>query len=161
MTMSEGEIVRDFRTAKKKREQISILAELNQCSRDKIREILLRNGISEAELPSKQGRRRAEETEVFSQQIKKNHAKTEEFRSGKLEPEEPAGTKTTEEILQMEETAEPESVHVVAPEVRHEVPESVKTVCRDRIWGIAQEIGVLERERMELQKFLEEAEGVN
>ena len=154
MTMSESEIVRDFRAAKKKREQIGILADMNQCSRDKIREILLRNGISEAELPLKPGKRRAAETEVFSQQVKKNHAKPDEFRSGKPVPVEEVGTKTTEEILPMEEAAEPEGVNVVVPEVRHEVPEAVKKACRDRIWGIVQEVAELEREKRELQAFL-------
>lgn len=66
MTMSENEIVRDYRTAKKKREQIGILADLNGCSREQIREILLRNGITEAELPAKPGRRpTAEENGIF------------------------------------------------------------------------------------------------
>lgn len=163
MTMSEGEIVRDFRAAKKKREQISILAELNQCSRDKIREILLWNGISEAELPLKPGKRRAAETEVFSQQIKKSHAKPNDFRSGKPEPaveqieepKEPVVPKNVEEMLSMEETSEPEVVD--APEVRHGVPESVKKACRDRIWGIIQEVAELEREKRELQGFLGES----
>lgn len=169
MQMNENEIVRDFKEAKEKRKQISILADMNQCSREQIREILLRNGICEAELPAKPGRRRAAETEVFHQQVKKNHAKPEEFRSGKQEPaeeqtkepEETVVPKTVEEMLSMEETSEPEEVHVAATEVRHEVPESVKKACRDRIWGIAQEIGLLERERRELQKFLGEAEEMN
>lgn len=159
MTMNENEIVRDFKGAKKKREQIGILAELNGCSREMIREILLRNGISEAELPAKPGRRRAAETEVFHQQVKKNHAKPEEFRPAKpepvAEPVEDAVPKIIEE-LPMEEMAEPESVHVEATEVRHEVPEAVKKACRDRIWGIVQEVAELEREKRELQTFLED-----
>ena len=170
MQMSDFEIVFDFKAAKKKREQIGILAELNQCSRDKIREILLRNGISEAELPAKPGRRRAAETEVFHQQVKKNHAKTEEFRPAKQEPvaeeevvpEEKVTMENMEELLPwpdpvVEETSEPEAVHVAATEVRHEVPESVKKACRDRIWGIIQEVAELEREKRELQGFLGES----
>lgn len=163
--MTENEIVRDFRTAKKKREQIGILADLNACSREQIREILLRNGISEAELPSKPGRRRAEETEVFQQQIKKNHAKPDGFRSRKpvpaAEPKEEKVPEIEEEILPMEEMAEPEAVHVEVSEVQHKVPESVKKACRDRIWGIGQEVAELERERRELQKFLGDVEGVS
>ena len=165
MMMSESEIVRDFKGAKKKREQMGILAELNGCSREMIREILLQNGISEAELPSKPGRRRAAETEVFSQQIKKSHAKPEAFRSGKPEPvvepkeeavpaaekEEEVVVENTEEFLSMEEM--PETVHVVVPEV----PEAVKKACRDRIWGIIQEVAELEREKRELQGFLGES----
>lgn len=145
MTMSENEIVRDFRAAKKKREQIGILAELNQCSREQIREILLRNGINEAELPKKPGRSRTTEPEVFQQQIKKNHAKAEEFRSGKAEPEpEP------EEMIPM--LLEPEEEKPKGTPI----PELVKQACRDKIWSIVQEIAELEREKRELQKFLGE-----
>jgi len=159
MQMSDFEIVFDFKAAKKKREQIGILAELNQCSREQIREILLRNGISEAELPGKPGRRRAAETEVFHQQVKKNHAKPEEFRPAKQEP---VPMEETPEYPSPEPAAEKEEAeHIVVPEVRHEVPETVRQLCRDRIWGIAQEIGLLERERRELQKFLGEAEEMN
>lgn len=163
MEMTESEIVKSFRKADNKRAQIKILSELNACSKEMIAEVLLRNGIKESELPKKPGKKRAAETEVFSQQIKKSHAKPDEFRSGKPVPEqvkeqvETVALKTTEEILLMEETAEPEAVHVEAPEVRHEVPESVKKACRDRIWGIIQEVAELEREKRELQGFLGES----
>lgn len=44
MQMTESEIVRSYRRADKKREQIKILAELNLCDKKTIREILRRNG---------------------------------------------------------------------------------------------------------------------
>ena len=66
MLMSDFEIVRDYKAAAKKGKQIGILADMNGCSREKIREVLRRNGISEAELPGKPGRKpTAEETEIF------------------------------------------------------------------------------------------------
>ena len=40
MIMDAGEIVREYRAAKTKQKQIGILAELNQCSKAKITEIL-------------------------------------------------------------------------------------------------------------------------
>jgi len=45
MQMSEGEIVRAYKQAAKKQEQIRILSELNLCDKETIREILLKNGI--------------------------------------------------------------------------------------------------------------------
>lgn len=48
LPMSAGEIVRSYKQAAKPEEQISILAELNACSVDEIREILLQLGV---ELP--------------------------------------------------------------------------------------------------------------
>ena len=44
MQMTEGEIVREYRTAKNRTKQISILADLNECSKKTIREILERKG---------------------------------------------------------------------------------------------------------------------
>lgn len=45
MTMTEGEIVRDFKAAKSKAKQIDILAQLNCCSVQTIRDILENNGV--------------------------------------------------------------------------------------------------------------------
>ena len=45
MWMTPGEICREYRQAKKKAAQIGILADLNSCSKDEIREVLQRNGI--------------------------------------------------------------------------------------------------------------------
>ncbi len=44
MQMTETEIVKSYRRAEKKREQIKILSELNLCDKKTIREILRRNG---------------------------------------------------------------------------------------------------------------------
>ena len=44
--MTEEEIVRNFKQAKNKREQIKILADLNCTSRDEIEETLKKNGVS-------------------------------------------------------------------------------------------------------------------
>ena len=161
MTMNENEIVRSFKEAKKKREQIGILAELNSCSRDKIRDILIRNGISEAELPAKKGRRSAAETEEIQQQLKKNRTKVDELHSEKREPaaEKEDLTGTTEEVLPLEETSKN------VKEISCEVPESVKEICRHRIWVIGvrvdelrQTIEMIEKEKRELQGFLDAIE---
>lgn len=45
MQMTDAEICRSYREAKDKRSQVGVLAELNVCSKDLIREILSRNGI--------------------------------------------------------------------------------------------------------------------
>lgn len=79
MLMSDFEIVRDFKSAAKKGKQIGILADMNGCSREKIREVLLRNGISEAELPGKPGRKATEEEKEI-------------FRPAKTTKQKPGGT---------------------------------------------------------------------
>lgn len=163
MLMSDFEIVRDFKSAAKKGKQIGILADMNGCSREKIREVLLRNGISEAELPGKPGRKATEEEkEIF------RPAKTTKKKPGGEVPRVVGGTpvsQTKEPILAAEPkkdipAAVPEAVHVV-PETRQEVPETVKQLCRDRIWSIIQRVKELhqtieeiEKEKKELQEFL-------
>lgn len=59
LKMTPEEIRRSFNEAAKKGEQITILAELNLCSKDEIKEVLLEQGVPETEIP-KQGRRRKE-----------------------------------------------------------------------------------------------------
>ena len=44
MTMTNEEICRDYRAAKAPTKQIQILAELNQCGKDKIKQILIEGG---------------------------------------------------------------------------------------------------------------------
>lgn len=151
MTMNENEIVRSFKEAKKKREQIGILAELNSCSRDKIRDILIRNGISEAELPAKKGRRSAAETEEIQQQLKKNRTKVDELHSEKREP----AAEQVEEAVK-----EPRSISELltddAEKTTCMVPEIVIQLCRNRIHEIVQGINEMSREKKELQEFLDE-----
>lgn len=51
MEMTKEEIVKNFREAKDKRMQIGILADLNECKEDKIREILIAGGIDGRQMP--------------------------------------------------------------------------------------------------------------
>lgn len=51
MEMSPEEIVRDYRTAKNKGKQVTILAELNGCTREDIIAVLSAGGINPKELP--------------------------------------------------------------------------------------------------------------
>ena len=44
MTMTDEEICRDYRTAKAPMKQIGILADLNQCGKDRIKQILIDGG---------------------------------------------------------------------------------------------------------------------
>ena len=57
MTMSNEEILRSFRNAAKPSQQVKILAELNETSEEKIKEILLKQGVDPRSLPRKQRER--------------------------------------------------------------------------------------------------------
>lgn len=58
--MTDEEIVRNYREAKNKREQVKILADLNCMSREEIIQILKDGGIKQQELPRNRGEKKAE-----------------------------------------------------------------------------------------------------
>lgn len=57
MEMTNNEIVSKFKRAEEKKEQISILAQLNACSEEKIKQILIHEGIPEIEVQPVKKRR--------------------------------------------------------------------------------------------------------
>lgn len=64
MQMTELEIVASYNQAKHQRIQIGILAELNQCDRNRIRDILKRHGAKPRQPPPPTGLKR-----VFSERL--------------------------------------------------------------------------------------------
>lgn len=56
MWMTESEIAKEYREAKNKKHQISILADQNVCSHKQIREILIKMGEIESKEPEKKVR---------------------------------------------------------------------------------------------------------
>lgn len=61
MQMNNAEIVKSYREAKDKKKQVSILAELNACEKEKIISILKDGGISDRELPRNRKKTESEE----------------------------------------------------------------------------------------------------
>ena len=87
MEMDRGEIVRSYRDARNKREQISILADLNQCSIARIKDELLSGGVKPQELPRARQRKKDEEapsnvTETVKEKCENNEETSEEKRDG-------------------------------------------------------------------------------
>lgn len=61
MEMKAAEIKQSYESAANPVKQIQILADLNLCSQEDIRNILIEQGISEEELPKKRGRKKKQE----------------------------------------------------------------------------------------------------
>lgn len=96
MQMSEKEIVRSYTNAKDKRSQVGVLAELNACPNDAIREILERNGIS-APKPGRKSQKKEEP--------KKPKAQLTEKAKRLLKTEEPDDQgKKAERLIKTDET---------------------------------------------------------
>ena len=51
MVMDAGQIVREYRAAKHKRHEISVLAQLNCCRESEILEVLKAGGVPSVEMP--------------------------------------------------------------------------------------------------------------
>ena len=64
MQMSNDEIVRNYREAKDKAKQLGILAELNACDEQKIKDILTEGGIDYRSFPRNKREKKATEPEA-------------------------------------------------------------------------------------------------
>ena len=73
--MTELEILTTFRQAKYPGKQVAILAELNSCSVEEIKDILLRNGVEPKNLPRKSRKMRQAEMDEL---VATSAAQTEE-----------------------------------------------------------------------------------
>ena len=73
LPMTNQEIVTSYREAKDKKMQVKILSELNVCSQEKIKDILIAEGIRACELPrnrKKQGDKEGKEFHLREQEPK-------------------------------------------------------------------------------------------
>lgn len=79
MQMKPEEIRRSYEKAARKEAQIGILAELNLCQKEDIRQILIKQGIPEDELPKRRRRRNPAEPDTASNQVKHGEQVREEI----------------------------------------------------------------------------------
>lgn len=74
MQMSNEEIVRSYREAKSKSKQLKILAELNACDTQKIKDILIGSGMDHRRLPRGEREKTAVQTEEARPEKEKREA---------------------------------------------------------------------------------------
>lgn len=78
--MSPEDIRKTYLEAANKREQIKILSEINLCSRETIREILIEQGIPEDEIPKTRAPREKPEDKLKAAEEKKIEKKPDEAK---------------------------------------------------------------------------------
>jgi len=122
--MSEKEIVKNYKEAADKRNQIKILADMNCCSKEEIKDILRDNGIPEAELGKK--------------------------GSGRPPKAKPAPT-AKETVFRQPKPNEEEQKRA---DRMNAIPSSVRIVCTGRIAEINKEIEELLEEKESISAFL-------
>lgn len=145
MEMTKGEITRAYREAHNKSEQIKILADLNECDKSEIEKILKDAGH---EIPTRGRKPKAKApAEPKRAKIKpKTTPKTEEkvdfTHCEAIEPVE-------EEIEEVEEMEYPEE------EVKAYMPVAVWETLQARIMTIDKCIQELEREKADIENYIE------
>lgn len=111
MQMTEGEIVRSFKAAKHKANQINILADLNCTNKDKIKEILRNNGIALHGIPN-------EGVNVGARAQKKPAVENKEFNKAMADMTKGTEFETMFDV-KTEAAAEPTVIHI-SESARHE-----------------------------------------
>ena len=127
MQMTVAEIVRRYKNADKKREQIQILADLNACEVDVIKKILNDNGV-----PTQGGGKKKQVAEVPKE---------------KKEIKPPIPDKVEKKIEIPEEQLNPE------PKTR--IPEVVRITLQEDLEFIEQQLHELIEKKIAIKSFLE------
>ena len=142
MQMSEKEIVRSYTNAKDKRSQVGVLAELNACPNDTIREILERNGIS----APKPGRKSQKKKETPQDELKEEFQMAggvitiedpgkRMFGDSLATPRQPKAVLTEKAKLLLKNEEQTESSKVSAPS------DSSKLMSRNEVGTHQQDVG--------------------
>lgn len=179
MQMTEEEIVRRYKQADNKRDSIRILAELNACPKQTIRDILEANGLGvpkvgnryTAQAKALKEKMASEEAEADGSKRKQakrllKNEEPEKIRLGesetrelKTEPSENVGTHQQEVGTMSEKKAAPTAC--VAPEpvtVWPEAPNEVLNAAIERLIEIEGQLEELQRKRMALDAQIGELE---
>lgn len=134
MQMSEGDIVKIYRESAVKKHQITILDDLNCCSREYIIEILEKNGVLEKEAPKK---------------AKKSETK----KTTKKSDEKPKMTESVNPPWKCD-NCEPLSTDEQKLLSKIFMPDVVRSVMEERIASITVQVIALEKERDLLCSYL-------
>lgn len=133
MIMDPGEIAREYTAAANPKKQISILAELNECTEKEIQDILMEKGVIK-------GRKKAAETQIMAQGGDK--------RGGRREA---AGTEkkaTTNLVVTKHPITDPD-VGADTERTAPVAPECLIKLVRDRLGQLAEEAAEMNRRFIE------------
>ena len=155
MQMTEEEIVRRYKQADNKRDSIRILAELNGCQKQTIRDILEANGLG---VP-KVGGRYTKQAKALKEKMAAEEAEADgskrkqEPEAGELKTEPTENTKSEIENTKSEIKNAAAPTTCIAPEpvtVWPEAPNEVLNAAIERLIEIEGQLEELQRKRMAL-----------
>ncbi len=112
MQMSNEEIVRSYRDAKNKAKQLGILAELNACDTQKIKDILIGSGMDYRRLPRGEREKKAEVQTAEVKPVKENKPVKEKKAAVKEKP-----VNTQCDNVEPVKKEEPENPKIYVPEI--------------------------------------------
>ncbi len=146
MQMTEAEIVKSYQRAEKKREQIKILAELNACQKQVIRDILEKNG---EEAPKTGNRYTAAKPEGLKEEKPK-------LKGSRAEAKNTDGAKETEKRKDAVKT--PKAVIELAVRRAQELKDLIDGI-QESIRDLREEQDLRRKELAELETWIKEQEG--
>lgn len=167
MQMTVEEIIRSYTQAKDKSKQIGILADLNECNKEKIRAILISKGC---QMPTKgRPRKTSTSTKRTTSTKKKEPTSTEGKRIIKTEYEYDATRKSiiftdkstgNTETIPLDELIDKTPI-VALPNPaelidKPTLPDIVKNMIKERLIAIESKIMELRLDKEELEDFLEQ-----
>lgn len=153
MQMSNYEIVCKYNRSDDKKGYVKILAQLNGCSEDDIKAILIKGGVNpdEAEEKPKRGKKPGGKASVVvkeEREVKKSEKQSETKTEEQIEM---PMYKTVEELMKEPNLTESESKRL---ERALSIPMPVRQACADRLALLTDKIMELEKERDEISDFL-------
>lgn len=155
MQMSDYEIVCKYNRSDDKKGYVKILAQLNGCSEDAIKDILIKGGVNldEAAQKPKRGKKPGGKVAVVvkeESEVKKPVVQSEPEAKTEEQVELPM-YKTVEELMKEPNLTECESKRL---ERALAIPMPVRQACADRMEVLTAKIMELEKERDEICDFL-------
>lgn len=157
MEMSEEEIVRSYKEAKKKRGQIQTLAELNACDKQKIISILKKHNIT---LPGNPNFRKSSDKQSDNANktivviTDKEDKKTKEKENTEIMDH---TIRTNIKPEDKEETNGTAAAEAAVPEtVKIKIPDSIRDQLNRDLESIKEQISKLVDRKIDIQKFLNE-----
>lgn len=144
MFMKDSEILSKYRKAENKKEILGILADLNGCNNESMKQFLLDNGIPESDFRAKRGRKakmKKDEEKNVDETISDEQANLEKIK-----------IKVCDEIIEKPDLTEDEQKQL---DRALEIPMPVRKVITERIESLTEKVKEIERERDCLCDFLE------
>lgn len=167
MQMSNAEIVASYKNSVNRNRQVGVLAELNACDKERIKEILIEGGVPESELPKKRGPK--PKSAAYSKKDTSANKESDKANIVHKEEDEKVALFHVEEIKEMPRRRHISEIVETGPQDRKEaerlerykcIPDAVKNVCLAEMRRLYSKIVELEKQYDSIADYMQGEECV-